>query len=311
MSEGFAMKKFILYPRPPYRLDLTVWVLRRLPVNAVDRWDGEAYRRVLVVDDLPVEVTVWQIGAPAAPQLRVELRGAHLAPSIEERIRDLLTKMLGLDVDLTPFYRMARADPKLTDLSGRFTGFKPPRLPTIFEAMVNGIACQQLSLSVGLHLLNRLCATWGVERGGQHAFPRPKDLSLTRVEELRALGFSNRKSQWILERARALTEKSSDLEELFGMEDAEAATRLRQLPGFGRWTAQYVLLRGLGRLDVFPADDVGSQNKFKRWLRLQERPDYAAIHQIIAHWRPYRGLIYFYLLLDQQARQGLLEEIEG
>jgi DNA-3-methyladenine glycosylase II len=145
---------------------------------------------------------------------------------------------------------------------------------------------------------------------GQHAFPRPDELHLAKVEELRALGFSNRKSQWILDRARGITEKTLDLEELSGMEDVEATTRLRLLPGFGRWTAQYVLLRGLGRLDVFPADDVGSQNKFKRWLNQDERPDYAAIYQIIDHWRPYRGLIYFYLLLEQQARQGLLGAIE-
>ena len=93
------------------------------------------------------------------------------------------------------------------------------------------------------------------------------------------------------------------------MEDAAAVARLRQLPGLGRWTAQYVLLRGLGRLDVYPADDVSSQNKFQRWLNLEERPDYDAIYQILDHWRPYRGLIYFYLLLDQQARQGLLGEL--
>lgn len=67
-------------------------------------------------------------------------------------------------------------------------------------------------------------------------------------------------------------------------------------------------MRGLGRLDVYPADDVGSQNKFQRWLNLEERPDYDAIYRIIDRWRPYRGLIYFYLLLDQQERQGLLGE---
>ncbi|MDY0213394.1 MAG: hypothetical protein RBR06_10360 [Desulfuromonadaceae bacterium] len=300
------MRSFILQPRPPYRLDLTVWVLRRLPVNAMDRWDGEAYRRVLVMDGIPVEVTVRQIGSAAAPKLHVELKGTRITSSIKESVRDTLTKTLGLDIDLTPFYRMAQTDPKLADLIRRYVGFKPPRLPTIFETIVNGIACQQLSLSVGVQLLNRFCATWGLEWGGQHAFPRPEELRSTKVEELRALGFSNRKSQWILDRARGITEKTFDLEELSGLEDVEVTMRLRQLPGFGRWTAQYVLLRGLGRLDVFPADDVGSQNKFKRWLSLEERPDYAAIYQIIDRWRPYRGLIYFYLLLEQQARQGLL-----
>ncbi|MBV8610422.1 MAG: hypothetical protein JO034_23555, partial [Singulisphaera sp.] len=41
---------FPLKPVPPFRLDLTVWTLRRRPDNAVDRWDGQTYRRVLSLD---------------------------------------------------------------------------------------------------------------------------------------------------------------------------------------------------------------------------------------------------------------------
>ena len=79
------------------------------------------------------------------------------------------------------------------------------------------------------------------------------------------------------------------------------------LKGVGRWTAQYILLRGLGRLDVFPADDVGSQNKMQRWLQRKQRPDYEKMYRILAPWRPYRGLLYFYVLLNDHARQGLFE----
>jgi DNA-3-methyladenine glycosylase II len=32
--------------RPPFRLDLTTWALRRRPHNAIDRWDASTYRRV-------------------------------------------------------------------------------------------------------------------------------------------------------------------------------------------------------------------------------------------------------------------------
>lgn len=40
-------RSFVLEPISPFRLDLTVWALRRRPDNVVDRWDGQAYRRVL------------------------------------------------------------------------------------------------------------------------------------------------------------------------------------------------------------------------------------------------------------------------
>ena len=96
------------------------------------------------------------------------------------------------------------------------------------------------------------------------------------------------------------------MEGLSTLDDATALDRLLELKGIGRWTAQYSLLRGLGRLDVFPADDVGSQSKMQRWLKGRNRPDYDRMYRILAPWRPYRGLIYFYLLLNHQSRLGLL-----
>ena len=74
---------FVLSPRPPFRLDLTVWLLRRRPHNLVDRWDGRTYQRVLIVKDEPVLVTVFQTGSPEGPRLQVTLRGETLeAPAV-------------------------------------------------------------------------------------------------------------------------------------------------------------------------------------------------------------------------------------
>ena len=66
--------------------------------------------------------------------------------------------LLGLTADLADFATKAAQDPLLGPLAVRLRGLKPPRFPTVFEALVNGVACQQLSLAVGIHLLNRLTA---------------------------------------------------------------------------------------------------------------------------------------------------------
>ena len=63
--------------------------------------------------------------------------------------RRALHRLLGLGVDLSAFAAMADADPILGPLAERMRGLKPPRFPTVFEALVNGVACQQLSLTVG------------------------------------------------------------------------------------------------------------------------------------------------------------------
>jgi DNA-3-methyladenine glycosylase II len=141
---------FDLGPVPPFRLDLTTWALRRRPHNVIDRWDGRTFRRVLVMGGGAAEVTVDQVAPPSRPRLRVTAAGAPATAETREVIVATLERALGLRVRLSGFYRLARRDPRLAALAARFRGLKPPRFPSVFEALVNGIACQQLSLLVGL-----------------------------------------------------------------------------------------------------------------------------------------------------------------
>ncbi len=299
------MTQFKMNPEPPFRLDLTVWVLRRVPNNEIDRWDQQTYRRVLAVSGKAVEVAVTQTGPCESPEITVEYDAGD-----EPSIACELNKLLGLDTDLSDFCRLAESDDQFSSLLNRYAGFKPPRFSSVFEALVNGVACQQISLAAGLSVLNRLSASFGLAAGKHRAFPRPEDLVCADVEDLRNLGFSRRKSQVILSIASAIVEGSLDLEALQLLDDSLAVSTLCELKGVGRWTAEYIALRGLGRLDVYPADDVGSQNKLQKWLGLGDRPDYNAVHQLVDRWSPYRGLIYFLLLLDGRAQMGLLPSTE-
>ena len=108
---------FELSPRPPFRLDLTAWVLRRRSHNLVDRWDGRTYQRVLVVQEEPVLVTVFQTGPADAPELQVRIRGESLeAADAAPTLKVVLTRMLGLDADLEGFYRFAGQNRRLQEL---------------------------------------------------------------------------------------------------------------------------------------------------------------------------------------------------
>ena len=190
-------------------------------------------------------------------------------------------------------------------------GLKPPRFPTVFEALVNAVACQQLSLAVGIQLLNRLADGHGRaasdDPDGPPAFPDPELLAGLRPDELKHLGFSLTKARSIVEAARAIVDGDLDLEALEQLDDAAVIERLTRLHGIGRWSAEYVLLRGLGRLNIFPGDDVGAHNKLKRLFQIETRLDYEAVRQLVARWDPYAGLVYFHLLLDSLAIAGLVD----
>jgi DNA-3-methyladenine glycosylase II len=297
---------FTLDPVPPFRLDLTVWVLRRRPDNAIDRWDGETYRRVLVAGGEAVSVAVRQVAPADSPRLAVDIAGALVGPGLQADITTALARGLGTRVDLTAFYSAVAHDPRLGPLARRFCGAKPPRLPSVFECLVNAIACQQVTLTLGIRLLNRLTSTYGQPGpvGTASAFPTPDRLAGRTVEELRRLGFSRNKARAILELAAAVAAGDPDLEALATLGDDAAVARLCALRGVGRWSAEYVLLRGLGRLHVFPGDDVGAANNLRRWLGLAAPLDYAGVRHTLTPWARFGGLLYFHLLLDNLAMAG-------
>ena len=215
-------------------------------------------------------------------------------------------------MNLSPFYRLASKDDPLKTLARRFRGMKPPRYPSVFEAMVNAITCQQFTLTAGIRLLARLVVNLGVSIPGPgeraYAFPRPEDLAGAEVETLRQWGFSYQKARAITDLARMVRDKQLDLEALKACADETAIERLRELRGVGRWTAEYTLLRGLGRVHIFPGDDVGVRNKLQRWLDVKSRLDYEGVRKILTPWGPYGGLIYFHLLLNSLAEASILPD---
>ena len=284
---------FELEPAPPFRLDLTVWALRRRPHNQVDEWDGQTFRRVLMLGSIPAAVAVTQIAPPEMPRLHVTIVDAQHMPQVEAVAANALRRLLGLDIDLSAFYQFAAADEHLAPLAARFRGFRPPRYPTLFDALLNAVASQQVTLNLAIQLLNKLAQSYGVAVGELHALPQPEALADRDPEKLRALGFSGHKARTIVELAGAYHDGRFD--QLSTLDDEAAITYLRQFRGIGSWTAEYVLLRGLGRLHIYPGNDSGARNSLQRWLGLAL--DYEGVHRTFDRWRPYAGLIYLHLLL--------------
>ncbi len=297
---------FYLKPTVPFRLDLTVWALRRQPHNLIDQWDGRTYSRILVLHGKPVRIEVNQTGERILIEARTDepMSAARLKLSVVSAIE----KMLGIRQDLSSFYAMAGKYKTLQPLAGRFRGVKPPRFPSIFEALINAVACQQVSLHVCIELLNRLAKKYGRGRTGQietfHSFPLPDDLAAADPLALRNLGFSMNKARSIIAIAREALQKDADFGSLADLSDEEALGRLQSHKGIGRWSAEYVLLRGLGRLHIFPGEDAGAQKSLQLLLGLTKKPDLNTTRKLTLPWHPYAGFWYFHFLLAKLHGKG-------
>jgi DNA-3-methyladenine glycosylase II len=301
---------FTLAPRPPFRLDLTVWALRRRAHNLVDRFDEGVWRRILVIGRSPVAVAVRQTRIGSRPEIEVRVRAAR-PQAVRAEVAAIVTRMLGLERDLSDFYRLARGDARIRELADRLRGMKPVRFATVFEAFANAVAGQLVSLSAGMHVLNRLTEAYGIpgEVDGatvpMRSFPVASAVARSNPDALRALGLSRQKGEYLIGLARlAIDRKDRDFASIERLGDDDAVAHLSKIRGVGRWTAEYVMLRGFGRINIFPGDDVGGRNKLFAWLGVDGEPTYDGVRRILKRWHPYAGLIYLQLIVNGVADDG-------
>jgi DNA-3-methyladenine glycosylase II len=278
----------------PYRLDLTVSALRRLSTNIVDVITPEyEYLRVLDSFYKPVLVRVAQ-KQPA--KLIVTLEGCT-SSSEQTRALTIVRRIHGVDRRLSPFSRAAKGIPWLWPLAVRMRGVKPPRYPTLWEACVNAIVFQQVSLIAASSIATRMTLTLGVtvECGGVavHAFPSAERLRVTGDEILLATGLSANKLGTLRRVADALLSNSLNETMLEQLPSPDAVETLCRIKGIGPWTATVIMLRGLGRLDVFPMND----SSVVRNLALVAGTVSPDIGRVLAALGPQRGMLYFHLLL--------------
>jgi DNA-3-methyladenine glycosylase II len=290
----------------PFRLDLTVSALRRMSTNMVDVLtpDG-AYVRVLSGARAPVFVRVAQTRPKVLTVILEGSPGEHAHALVQVR------RMLGVDRDLTSFNRTAARIPWLAPLADRMLGLKPPRYPTLWEACVNAIVFQQLSLFAASAIMRRLLLALATpfEREGLALYQFP---SIERVLEAkddmgRAAGLSASKLATLRRVGEALASGALDEAMLEERASPDAAALLRQIKGIGPWTATVILLRGLGRLDVFPMND----SSVARNLTLVANAMPFDVAATLKALGAQRGMLYYHLLLARLEARGELGRGSG
>ena len=310
--------EFDLTPLAPYRLDLTAWALKRRVDNTWDRWDSriQTYSRLLVIDLAPVDISVTRTGPLDAPCLHVIATtniesGDASDEDLQAAVTPTVRGLLGVDIDLSDFHRLAAADAVLAPLASKLLGLRPPRYETLFEALTNAITCQQITLTAGLRILGRLSDACGARLGDAISFPLPENVAQLSAQDLIELGYSRQKARAMVELSALTDQGDLDRSVIAELTDDEAVERLRQLFGVGRWSAEYALLRGDGRLGIFPGDDVGVRKHLEQWLNLEHRLDYAGVSRVLETWRPFGGMIYIHLLTASLLDSGQLTRNEA
>ena len=275
-----------------YRLDLTVAALRRLSANVVDVLtpDGQ-YARALDGSRHPVVASVIQTG-PKTLIITIEGDEGDHGPALA-----LMHRILGVHYDLAHFHSAAAGIPWLRNLAARMRGVRPPRYPTLWEACVNAIVFQQISLVAASAIMRRLVLALSppLDFEGVALYPFPTIASVEAADDelLRSAGLSSGKLATLRRVAEALATGRLDEGMLEERSSPGAAALLRGIKGIGPWTATVILIRGLARLDVFPAGDTS----VTRNLAFVAGSTPTDIEGVLRALSPQQGMLYYLLLL--------------
>ena len=171
------------------------------------------------------------------------------------------------------------------DRAGAFT-LEPD--PDVFKSLVRAIVAQQISTSAARSIYSRLLAAAGGEgrlRGG---------LLRLSADEYRAAGVSPQKQRYLRDLAGKVAAREVQIDKAHAMSNEEVIADLTQVIGVGRWTVQMLLIFSLGRLDVFPGDDLGVRTAIKRLYRKRALPKPKQLGKFERLWQPYASIASWY-----------------
>lgn len=197
-----------------------------------------------------------------------------------------------LDLDAA-LASLGAADPDLGRIIRTVGPFALQHRPTVtpFRELLRAIVYQQLSGKAAATIFSRVLAIYGRGR-----YPTPGELLQTPVEQLRAAGVSRAKSLAMRDlAARTLDGTVPGVAAARRLDDEALVERLVAVRGVGRWTAEMLLIGGMGRPDVLPALDLGIQKGFQITYRTRRLPSPERILRHGRRWRPFRTIASWYM----------------
>lgn len=267
-------------------------VLERLaqdPLSAVDI-EKQQLAVPLYINETPVAVFVRNVGTKQAPAFLVEAND----PELKEAILARLFRMLHWDRSLLPIHKHF-LQTELRDIFLEHAGTPLVLESDLYFCLMKCIIHQQLHMKVAYKMTERFVKTFGQEIDGVWFYPRPAQIARLSYDELKALQFSQKKAEYIIDISRLVAEGKLALETLAEATDKEIMDTLLPLRGIGPWTVQNFLLFGLGRPNLFSKADIGLQRAVQNLLSLETKPSLAQMEALSKRWEPYLSYASLYL----------------
>lgn len=265
---------------------------------------AQIYRRQLRIGEKNITLEVSFQGDVDQPVLHLHVP-QKLNYNEQNAVVNQARRMFSIDTDLHRFYDHLSQSEVLRGVIKPNYGLRLLLDPTLFESLIKTIISQQLNLAFAGTLINRLihlCADSHSDHVELTAgsvellpFPDAEQVAALDYDQLRPLGFSQRKAEYVIDIARLITEGSLDLEGLRRKPEEDMMEMLLPIRGIGRWTVECMLIFGIGRGNILPAADIGLRNAVRKVYGLDNQPTEQEVRALGKDWHPWQTYTTLYL----------------
>ena len=208
-----------------------------------------------------------------------------------QTVKSQLERILSLDGDGNGFGSICSLDRVIARIRSRNAGIRPVLFPSPYEAAAraiigHGLVARQAAAIHG-YIAKQYGPTFEVGQRSLHAFPSPERLA--QLPAIRSL--SNRKIDQLRALGHSAADGFLDMEKLCSMRRDDVLKHLQQLRGVGPFSAELILIRGIGDADAFPREEKTLQRAMILAYGLGENPSLAEFDRIAEKWRPYRSWV--------------------
>jgi DNA-3-methyladenine glycosylase II len=245
-----------LNPTPPFDFDKSLSFLGVfMPTKQEQTISSHTLTKAISIDGQAVVFQLNSIGTIENPQLEYTLFSAEpISEETQNTVVERMTFFLSLKDDLRSFYDIAREDTDFASIIELLYGYHQVKFLTPFENACWAVLTQRNPMKIAQKTKQVL-----IEKYGKHvevhgtvywAFPEPMQIAIADESELLKVIRNDRRTEYLIATARAFSEVEDEF--LTSAPDEEVEAWLRNIKGIGEWSATFIMIRGLGRMEYVP-----------------------------------------------------------
>jgi len=296
--------QIVVKPIPPFSFELSANVFSQGD-RQICNYEKGKFTKVSRLNGRLIHISAVSKGSVDKPELQIELKSdTKLTEKEKNKAVEAISNLFNLNLDPTQFYEDVKQDAIMTKIAQKLLGLRGITMQTAYEALVDSIVEQQISIKVAIALERKIIKKFGailhLDGENYYEYPTPQALAAASVEELRQCGLSQRKTEYIIEFSKLIADGKLNLEKFKKYSDTdEIIKEMDEIRGVGVWTAELTMLRGMNKWDVIPADDFGIKRVISHYYCKDRKISSSEAREIAKAWGKWKGLAAFYLIVAE------------